>query len=102
MVVGVDRGTTMVAALLLLGALVPTRTRVAAATLPAVGTFEEWRRRGPALDPVRWTLVCLADNFAYAAGVWAGMPARTHERALAPYQALLIHPASTGTTAPVT
>jgi mycofactocin system glycosyltransferase len=32
----------------------------------------DWWRRRPALDPVRWSLSCLADDVSYGAGVWAG------------------------------
>lgn len=32
----------------------------------------EWAQRRPALDPVRWTALRLADDAAYGAGVWWG------------------------------
>lgn len=32
----------------------------------------EWSRRRPDLDPIRWTLVSVADDVAYSAGVWVG------------------------------
>jgi hypothetical protein len=32
----------------------------------------DWWRRHPDLDPVRWSIACVADDVAYGAGVWAG------------------------------
>lgn len=41
------------------------------------GMVDWWQRR-PAVDPIRWTAVCLADDLAYGAGVWVGcLRART-------------------------
>ena len=37
-----------------------------------MGPLEEWVRRRPAIDPVRWVAMCLADDLAYSLGVWAG------------------------------
>ncbi len=56
-------------------AVAATRSRTArralavSAVLPALA---EWRERRPALDPVTWTALVLADDAAYCAGVWAG------------------------------
>jgi mycofactocin glycosyltransferase len=41
----------------------------AAVVLPAAA---EYRRARPELDPIRWTLLRLADDLAYGTGVWAG------------------------------
>jgi hypothetical protein len=32
----------------------------------------DWQRQRPALDPVRWIALHLADDMTYGAGVWAG------------------------------
>jgi mycofactocin glycosyltransferase len=43
----------------------------AAVLLVLPATVDWWQRR-PGMDPVRWAAVCLADDLAYGAGVWAG------------------------------
>jgi hypothetical protein len=48
-----------------------TRARWAAVLLVLPGIVEWWQRR-PDIDPVTWTLACLADDLAYGAGVWFG------------------------------
>jgi hypothetical protein len=53
-------------------ALCARRGRLAALTLLVAPPLEEWLRRGPALDPVRWTCASIADDVAYGAGVWRG------------------------------
>ena len=49
-----------------------TRSRrpAAALALLALPALREWRERRPALDPVRFTALALADDAAYGAGVW--------------------------------
>ena len=76
---GVGRAATMLAgpAVLVAGARVPM-LRAPAAAVVAAPPLLEWARRRPALDPLRWTLACLADDAAYGAGVWRGsLRART-------------------------
>lgn len=67
---------------LALAAAVPSRrarrTLAVAATVPYL---TEWVSRRPALDPVRWTALSLADDLAYGAGVWTGC---LRERTLGP------------------
>jgi mycofactocin system glycosyltransferase len=49
----------------------------AAVLLGLPGMVDWWQRR-PAVDPIRWAAVCLADGLAYGAGVWVGcLRART-------------------------
>jgi mycofactocin glycosyltransferase len=48
------------------------RARTAALALLAGPPLLDWARRRPALDPLRWTLACIADDAAYGAGVWRG------------------------------
>jgi mycofactocin system glycosyltransferase len=49
------------------------RTRRAAAASLLLGTpLVAWATRRPAVDPVRFAAVALADDIAYGAGVWAG------------------------------
>jgi mycofactocin system glycosyltransferase len=45
------------------------RVAVAALTLPAL---DEYRKRHPDLDPVRWLALRSADDLAYGVGLWAG------------------------------
>jgi mycofactocin system glycosyltransferase len=45
------------------------RAALAAATLPAVAS---WLRLRPDVDPARWLAFSLADDVAYATGVWDG------------------------------
>jgi hypothetical protein len=47
------------------------RARWVAVLLFLPGIVEWWQRR-PDVDPVAWTLACLADDLAYGAGVWLG------------------------------
>jgi hypothetical protein len=69
-VVAAGHAATMLAAPALLGACVPQTTRRAALVLLAAAPLEEWMRRRPPLDPVRWAAACIADDVAYGAGVW--------------------------------
>lgn len=64
-------GTALVAPVVACG-LLHRRTRPAAAILLAASPACEWITRRPALDPLRWSLLCIADELAYGAGVWAG------------------------------
>ena len=50
----------------------------------ALPALEDWRRRRPALDPVRWTALALADDAAYGAGVWWGALCSRTARPLRP------------------
>lgn len=53
-------------------------TRGAVTVLLAVDPMQRWWRDRPPLDPLRWTLACLADDAAYGSGVVAGaLRART-------------------------
>jgi mycofactocin system glycosyltransferase len=76
--VALGRAATMLApAALVLGARRrPTRPLALAALLgaPVVG----WARARPRMDPISWTLLAIADDVAYGAGVWTGaLRART-------------------------
>lgn len=54
--------------------------RVPLLTLVVADPLARWWRERPALDPVAWTLACVADDAAYGLGVWAGaLAARTAE-----------------------
>jgi mycofactocin glycosyltransferase len=44
----------------------------------------EWFERRPALGPARFVALRLADDLAYAAGVWAGCARERSARALLP------------------
>jgi mycofactocin system glycosyltransferase len=69
-VVAAGHAATMLAAPALLGACVPRTTRRAALVLLAAAPLEDWIRRRPPLDPLRWAAACIADDVAYGAGVW--------------------------------
>lgn len=64
-----------------LGSRRARRVAIAAAVVPPL---LEWRRQRPALDPVRWTILCLADDVAYSAGVWVGCLRTGRFAAIAP------------------
>lgn len=69
---GLGRAGAKLAAPALLGvALWKPRARAPVAYLLAVPPLLEWAHRRPGLDPLRWTLACLADDAAYGAGVWS-------------------------------
>ena len=53
-------------------AVASRRSRPALAAAVVVPGLLEWLDRRPRLDPVRFTALRLADDLAYAAGVWAG------------------------------
>ncbi len=57
------------------------RTRAVLAAAVAVPGLVEWFHRRPALDPARFAALQLADDLAYASGVWAGC---ARERSLRP------------------
>jgi mycofactocin system glycosyltransferase len=80
-IVGIGRAGTMFAAPALIGALGSRATRQAALALLGAAPLEEWLRKRPPLDPVRWTAAVLADDIAYGAGVLHGCAT---ERTLAP------------------
>ena len=46
--------------------------------------LSEWFERRPAIDPARFTALRLADDLAYAAGVWTGCARERSARALLP------------------
>jgi mycofactocin system glycosyltransferase len=72
-VIGVGRAlTTLAAPALLLAIGLRPRWALPGAVLVLAPPLTDWWRRRPALDPVRWTLSCLADDMSYGAGVWAG------------------------------
>ena len=60
------------------------RTRAVLAATVAVPGLVEWFRQRPALDPARFAALQLADDLAYAAGVWAGCVRERSLRALLP------------------
>ncbi len=56
-----------------LGAAVVSRRARRVVVLSAmVPHLVDWVRRRPALDPIRWVGLALADDVAYGAGVWVG------------------------------
>ena len=67
---GLGGAGTVVTAPVLLGLLAARRTRRAAALALLAPPLLDWAARRPGLDPVRWTALRLADDLAYAAGVW--------------------------------
>jgi hypothetical protein len=60
------------------------RSRPALAAAVVVPGLLDWLDRRPRLDPVRFVALRLADDFAYAAGVWAGCARERSVRALLP------------------
>jgi hypothetical protein len=58
--------------LLLAGGRTRRSRRVAAASLLLGTPLVAWVTRRPAVDPVRFAAVALADDIAYGAGVWTG------------------------------
>ncbi len=48
------------------------RTRPALGSLIVLAPLAEWLERRPPLDPVRYSVLHLADDAAYCAGVWIG------------------------------
>ena len=66
------RTATMLAPGVLAAGVAGRRTRPAALVLVLASPLAEWVARRPALDPVRWTALSVADDVAYGAGVWVG------------------------------
>ena len=65
-------------------ALVSRRSRPALAVAVVVPPLLDWLDRRPRLDPARFVALRLADDLAYAAGVWAGCARERSGRALLP------------------
>ena len=63
---------SVVTAPVLLALLGFRRTRRSAAVGLLAPPLLEWLARRPGLDPVRWSLLRLVDDLAYATGVWRG------------------------------
>jgi mycofactocin system glycosyltransferase len=82
--VGTGRAATALATPVLLVAAGSRRGRLAAVALVLAGPLDEWARRRPRLDPARWALACVIDDFAYGAGVWRGCLARRTVAPLVP------------------
>jgi mycofactocin system glycosyltransferase len=55
-----------------LAAVTSRRARVCVAAAVVVPALLEWRTLRPPIDPLRWTLLRLADDVVYGAGVWRG------------------------------
>jgi mycofactocin system glycosyltransferase len=70
--VALGRAATMLAPALLAAGLWRRRTRPAATALLLAEPLRSWARARPALDPLRWSALAIADDVAYGAGVWAG------------------------------
>jgi mycofactocin system glycosyltransferase len=60
------------------------RTRTVLAAAVVLPGLVDWLDRRPALDPTRFAALHLADDLAYAAGVWAGCAREQSVRALLP------------------
>ena len=72
-------------AALLLAATGGRRSRAVLAACVAVPSLVDWVQRRPAsLDPARFAALQLADDLAYAGGVWAGCARERSLRALLP------------------
>jgi mycofactocin system glycosyltransferase len=65
-------------------AVASRRRRPVLAAVAAGPGLLEWFDRRPGLDPARFVTVRLADDLAYAAGVWAGCVRQRSARALLP------------------
>jgi mycofactocin system glycosyltransferase len=65
-------------------ALASRRSRPAMAAAVVVPPLLDWLDRRPRLDPARFVALRLADDLAYAAGVWAGCARERSGRALLP------------------
>jgi mycofactocin system glycosyltransferase len=60
------------------------RTRRALLAAVIVPPLLEWHERRPDLDPLRFTLLRVVDDFAYGAGVWVGCARERSFRSLLP------------------
>jgi mycofactocin system glycosyltransferase len=67
--------------LALVAAIPSRRARRALAVAATSAYLLEWVRRRPVLDPLRWTVLRLADDVAYGTGLWIGC---LRERTLEP------------------
>ena len=65
-------------------AVADRRSRAVLAAAVVVPTVVDWLQRRPALDPARFAALRLADDLAYAGGVWAGCARERSVRALLP------------------
>ena len=65
-------------------ALASRRSRPALAAAVVVPAVVDWLQRRPSLDPGRFAALGLADDLAYAGGVWAGCARERSARALLP------------------
>ena len=65
-------------------AVASKRSRPALAAAVVVPAGVDWLQRRPRLDPLRFVALRLADDLAYAAGVWAGCARERSLRALWP------------------
>ena len=76
--------------------------RWAGVGLLAAPALWEWWRRDPSLDPLRWSLLFLADDASYGAGVWLGCVKARSAKPLIPRLAVtgpLRHPSHLRSTA---
>jgi hypothetical protein len=62
----------LLVALVLAGGRARWGRRAAAASLLLGTPLAAWATRRPAVDPIRFAALALADDMAYGAGVWAG------------------------------
>jgi mycofactocin system glycosyltransferase len=65
-------------------AVTSRRSRPALAAVVVVPGLLDWVERRPRLDPARFVALGLADDLAYAAGVWAGCARERSGRSLEP------------------
>jgi mycofactocin system glycosyltransferase len=65
-------------------AAVSRRSRGAVAAAVVVPGLLDWHHRRPRMDPARFVALRLADDLAYAAGVWTGCARERSVRALLP------------------
>jgi len=73
-----DAGWRAYPPLVLAGAIASRRARRVAAAGLTVSIVADWAQRRPRLDPVRYGALRVADDLAYASGVWLGcLRART-------------------------
>lgn len=72
---GLGRMAVMLASPAVAAGAASRRARPAVALLATLGPLCEWVARRPALDPLRWSALCLADDIAYGAGVLRGCAA---------------------------
>lgn len=69
---GLGRAAVGAGAPMLVAAALVRPTRRVATALAAAHVASAWRRRRPALDPLRFAVATLLDEAAYGAGVWRG------------------------------